>query len=310
MQQPQLPAQESINKRWMNSKSSKSESTFLPFAPIRHQFMNLNCVGFVVCVCSLHWIYDSMKRTLLMAEVGQENACGKCGPGQMDQQWFCCKLELKDEARRPQTSSEQESLGSWRLGWCEGWGWQQRARSLLPITAVPQQSGQDRASGLTTPHAGFHVLSGSRHFQVLACSLQGKQLELTCTCPPQCHSQKPGPHGAARHPKAVPLTGDSERWVSGRGAPRPAGESQHHTLGTPGLDELRRRRVSAFGPKGFRQESQSFIYFHEVWNGRFKKKKSKLFYKCMNHQSGSSFLVAQALHVNDDEQPLSKVVLT
>lgn len=59
--------------------------------------MNELCVDSVLCVCSRQWIYDLMKRTLLRAEISQDNTCGKYTPGGVDKEWFCCKQELREE---------------------------------------------------------------------------------------------------------------------------------------------------------------------------------------------------------------------
>lgn len=42
-------------------------------------------------------MYDSMKKTLLMAEISQDNTYEKFRPGQAGKQWFCCTLELKEK---------------------------------------------------------------------------------------------------------------------------------------------------------------------------------------------------------------------
>lgn len=48
-----------------------------------------------------------------MAEIGQDNRCGKCRLGQTHMQGFCCELEVKGETgQEALASSKQERLGS------------------------------------------------------------------------------------------------------------------------------------------------------------------------------------------------------
>lgn len=59
--------------------------------------------------------------------------------------------------------------------------------------------------------------------------------------------------------------------------------------------------ITVLGPKGLRQECQSFIYFLNSVEFGVKKKNPKLLYKGMDKQAGLNFSVAQEFHLNDDE---------
>lgn len=91
-----------------------------------------------------------MKRTLLMAEIGQDNTWGIYKPGQMDKQWFCCKLELKDEIGLggPRHLLSRTAWAVWFQGDREAKDDSRKPEkevswSLLPITPH-NLAGQDR----------------------------------------------------------------------------------------------------------------------------------------------------------------------
>ena len=200
----------------MNSVSSEYESTLLRFAPTQHESMNLNCVGSVVCVCSCHWIYNSMKRTLCMAETGQESTCGRWEPGQVDGQWWFCELELKDDTgeKVPGNFSTGKPGQSDARMMCTPLGW--------------QHPTQVSASCLGAGTSGFWLNS-----------LQGKQLDLLMPAHLDAIFKSliymPSTAAAGRS-WAAPLGGDSKCQISWKGAHSTAGESQPHTFGTPALD--------------------------------------------------------------------------
>ena len=187
----------------------------------------------------------------------------------------------------------------------EGWDWQEGPRNFS--TGKPGQSG---ARMMCTPLGWQHPTqvsasclgAGTSGFWLN--SLQGKQLHLLVPAHLDAIFKSliymPSA-AAARHSRAAPLGGDSKCQISWKGAHSPAGESQPHTFGTPALDELGGRRITVLGPKGLRQECQSFIYFLKSVEFGVKKKKSKLLCKGMDNQAGLHFSVAQGFHLNDDE---------
>lgn len=150
-----------------------------------------------------------MKRTLLMAEIGQDNTCGKHRPGQMDKQWFCCSGNWRMRlTRRPPESSQHESWDSGMPVWGDSQGRQQKAwkrssLSLPPVTpqALAVWSGQDcwadnSPRRFLLPVRGQAFL-GSHLFS------PRKAARVTFAFPPQCHLHKPSPH-AVGAPSEVP----------------------------------------------------------------------------------------------------------
>lgn len=224
-----------------------------------------------------------MKRTLLMAEIGQDNTWGIYKPGQMDKQWFCCKLELKDEIGLggPRHLLSRTAWAVWFQGDTEAKDDSRKPEkevswSLLPITPH-NLAGQDHWAD-SSPQRFLLPLRelafpGSHLFS------PRETAGITFACPPQCHLQKPGPKPSA-------TAAHSTHWLCRWLRTQRAGSLEkvltaqmvkatipiHFGTSAFGL-ELRKRHIIALGPKGFIKESQSFIYyFYTVWNFGFKKK--------------------------------------
>lgn len=234
-----------------------------------------------------------MKRTLLMAEIGQDNTWGIYKPGQMDKQWFCCKLELKDEIGLggPRHLLSRTAWAVWFQGDREAKDDSRKPEkevswSLLPITPH-NLAGQDRWAD-SSPQRFLLPLRelafpGSHLFS------PRETAGITFACPPQCHLQKPGPKPsatAAQYPLALPLTEDSTCWISWKSAHSPDGRSYYpHTLWdiciwTWAQEKAyhcpRTQRIHKGKPK----LHLLFLYSVEFW---FKKKKSKLFCNWVNN---------------------------
>lgn len=157
-----------------------------------------------------------MKRTLLMAEIGQDNTWGIYKRDQMDKQRFCCKLELKDEIGLgcPRHLLNRTAWAAWCQGEAKAKDDSRKPEkevfwSLLPITPHPLAvlwSGQDRWADSSPQRFLLPVRElacpGSHSFS------PRETAGITFACPPQCHLQNPRPEPsatAAQYPWALPL---------------------------------------------------------------------------------------------------------
>lgn len=150
-----------------------------------------------------------------MAEIGQDSTCGKCGPGQTDEPWFCCKWELKDETGGPRHLLNGKA---WAVG-CQGdvkaesdsrRPENEVSQSLLPPTARTQAVWPGHSLWADKAPRGFPL--PTREPALPGSHSKGSSwncFHLNAIC-----------KGPVHVPSAAPA-GGSKRWTSWEGAHTP-----------------------------------------------------------------------------------------
>lgn len=153
-----------------------------------------------------------MKRTLLMAEIGQDNTWGKDGPGQRDRPAFCCRPGLEDEAgQEAQAPPHGGSGGSLMPGPGEGQGQQKAGESgfLEPAPSNPTSLAAGSGQDCWADHSPCRFSASGRGAGLLSSHLFSvrEAAGMTAACPPPCPLQSLAhtwATAAARCPRLCP----------------------------------------------------------------------------------------------------------